>query len=73
MLDRRESNFDRAAKFLLNLALLVLLFVGLWRVVAPEVSDVLRSLQGGGAPKAGELHQRDPERKAAPADVTGGR
>lgn len=37
-----ESNFDKAAKFLLNLALLILLAVGLGKVVIPEIKEMVR-------------------------------
>jgi hypothetical protein len=73
MLYRGESNFDKATKFLLNLALLVLLFVGLWKVVASEFTDVLRSLRGDDEIEADETRRDGTERRTAPADVSGGR
>lgn len=47
MYERRESGFDRIGRFLVNLALLVLLGVGLWRVVSPEVYHLINAIRGG--------------------------
>jgi hypothetical protein len=42
MQDRGELNFDKAGKFLLSLAMLVLLTIGLGKVVIPEIKEMLR-------------------------------
>jgi hypothetical protein len=43
MQNRGETNFDKAGKFLLNLAMLVLLAIALCKVIIPEVRDMLRA------------------------------
>lgn len=46
MQNRGESNFDKAGKFLLSLAMLVLLTIGLGKVVIPEIREMIRIWNG---------------------------
>lgn len=51
----REWGFEDVEKFLLRLALLLLLTIGLAKIVAPEVKAVLQDITGDNATPS-ELH-----------------
>lgn len=54
-----ESGFQALEKFFRDLALLILLLVGLWKVVGPEIKDVLGEFSSDYKVKATEVEQRD--------------
>jgi hypothetical protein len=72
MVERRESGFEKAGRFLLELAMLMLLAVGLCKVVVPEVFEVLRDIKRENGAKA-EVQENASTHPIAPTDISGDR
>jgi hypothetical protein len=60
MKDERESAFRKVERFLLDLALLLLLLGGLCRVLAPEMREVIKGLTSDDRPAAVESQTTEP-------------
>lgn len=73
MRDKRESAFRDVERFLLDLGLLLMLMVGLWRVVAPEVREVFRDLFGENRPASTETQTPGAGNMVGHGDLSGGR
>lgn len=60
----RESRFRQVENFLLDLALLILLLTGLWKVVRPEVNEVIKAFTS--TPPAAEQSKEEPSKAVLP-------